>query len=256
VYGPRVILCFFTFVATACAGSTSRTASPPTAQATPSAAATPADPNCDGLPTDTGYTGPSESAPFDGSVPADANIFGAGRNEPPGPGSGGQGSLPPVVELPGGASRVTFSDAGGELTPITQEPDSTNGPAGDGVGPTNVKSYVGISGILHRTNRMFLVGVFLGDEEPAAPSPPRLDFSETEITTPGVEYVGAAFASLEPAIGQSFLIGDGEGRSYVVPEGATRLFLGFADAPFFEGCPGYYGNNDGEATISIDISTG
>jgi hypothetical protein len=59
---------------------------------------------------------------------------------------------------------------------------------------------------------------------------------------------------LEPEIAQVFLIGDGEGRTITVPDDATRLFLGFADAASFVGQPGYYGNNSGAIAVRVMIS--
>ena len=77
------------------------------------------------------------------------------------------------------------------------------------MGPTDVHTYRGISGIVHRRNGMFLVGVFLPDVElPGGNAPPRLDFTKRE-----------RFRSLAPRIGQTFLIGDGKRRSYEVPGG-------------------------------------
>jgi hypothetical protein len=146
-----------------------------------------------------------------------ANIFAAGRDAPPAPGSGGGGVLPPELVLPSGPSRVvSFPRVAGRVNPIIMYPD-WNGPDGDRIGPTDVGSFQGISGIFHRTNGMFLVGVFLTDAPPSAPAPPRLNFSALEIEQPGTVLVpgGEEFDRLAPEIGQTFLIGDGEGRSYV-----------------------------------------
>ena len=53
------------------------------------------------------------------AVPAQANLFGAGLDQPPAPGSGGPGVLPPCWRLPDGARRVvTFPSATGRVTPI------------------------------------------------------------------------------------------------------------------------------------------
>jgi hypothetical protein len=35
-----------------------------------------------------------------------------------------------------------------------------------------------------------------------------------------------------------------------------RLFLGFADARLWVGCPGWYGNNRGKVTVTVDVTTG
>jgi hypothetical protein len=122
-----------------------------------------------------------------------------------------------------------------------------NGPEGDGgvTGNTDVESFEGISGIIDKGNGMFLVGVFLADASPSKKAPPRLDFTDHED-----------FDLLEPRIGQTFFVGDGEGRQYVVPDGATRLFLGFADAYFYEGPPGYYDNNAGHLDVTVELAGG
>ena len=177
-------------------------------------------------------------------VRATANLFAAGRDELPQPGRGGGGGFPPVWELPEDRRAITFSSVTGEVNPIaTQVGVEYNGPEGDGRGPTNINSYDGIAGMVHGRNGMFLAGVFLGDEPPRDPSPPRLDFTRNED-----------FGELAPKIGQTFFVGDGRGRTYEVPEGATRLFLGFVDAASFEGDPGYYNNNAGELTVVVEVA--
>jgi hypothetical protein len=76
-----------------------------------------------------------------------------------------------MVPLPPGANRiVTFPSVTGRVNPIMSY-DDWNGRAGDGVGSTDVESFGGISGMVHTTNDMFLVGVFLSDGMPAALSP-------------------------------------------------------------------------------------
>lgn len=92
---------------------------------------------------------------------------------------------------------------------------------------------------------MFVVGVFLTDVPADDSAPPRLDFTNANDRT----------FTLAPEIGQVFFIGDGKGRTYAVPEGATRLFLGFADAYLYEGCPGWYNNNDGRVKVDVDVTT-
>ena len=178
-------------------------------------------------------------------VPATANIFGAGHDELPEPGGGGDGTEPVEIPLtPGTGRKVSIWDAEGSVIPIA-DLGLANGPEGAGYGITDIESYGGISGILHRSNTMFLVGVFLTGEEPADPAPERLDFSESE-----------EFETFEPDIAQTFLIGDGNGRTFVVPEEASRLFLGFADAASFAGQPGYYGNNSGAVRIRVEVTAG
>jgi hypothetical protein len=181
-------------------------------------------------------------APNQVVVSSRANIFGAGRDEPPEPGGGGAGKLPPVWPLPVGAQRiVTFPSITGQVIPIASIGDQ-NGPEGDLRGPTDIESYQGISGIVHAKNGMFLVGVFLTDDPPSDPAPERLDFTGNED-----------FDLLAPAIGQTFFIGDGSG-SFLAPADATRLFLGFADAATYQGAPGYYGNNSGQLLVTVEVT--
>jgi hypothetical protein len=101
---------------------------------------------------------------------------------------------------------------------------------------------------VHGERSVFLVGVFLGDAEPANPAPERLDFTQT---CPDVCTVDR----IEPELGQTFFIGmGGEAPEYVVPDGATRLFLGFADGYFTHGAPGWYGNNSGQLDLVVRLS--
>lgn len=191
-------------------------------------------------------TSPSPSRdPSLTEVPATANIFGAGHDELPHPGGGGNGTEPIAITLPAGAGRsVTISDAEGSVIPISSL-GIANGAEGAGYGITNIESFGGISGIQHGSNTMFLVGVFLTDDEPVDPAPDRLDFSENED-----------YELLEPEIAQVFLIGDGEGKTVVAPDEATRLFLGFADAASFVGEPGWYGNNSGSIAVRVTVEAG
>ena len=179
------------------------------------------------------------------TVPAAANVFGAGRTQPPAPGGGGAGVLPTVWRLPAGAHRIVrIPKATGQVNPIEgSAPD--NGPGGDRMGPTDVTSYGGISGIVHRRNGMFLTGVFLADGPPRRPAPARLDFTRREPSR-----------LLAPRIAQTFLVGSGKGRAFRVPAGATRLFLGFGDGYRYVGPPGWYGNNDGELIVTVDLASG
>lgn len=198
-----------------------------------------------GAPPGTNYR-PSRVAEFGSptQVPGRANIWGAGHDAPPAPGSGGGGVLPPVWPLPDGASAVTFPKAKGRVWSIVGD-NGPFGPAGDTYIAVDIESYQGISGILNRNGGFFLTGVFLTDESPSDPAPERLDFGGD----------GEEFDVLEPEIAQTFLIGDGKGRTYRVPPGATRLFLGLPDAFAYHGCPGWYDNNSGELTVTAEVAT-
>jgi hypothetical protein len=179
-------------------------------------------------------------------VPSTANIFGAGHEIAPDPAGGGAGVVPPVVELPAAPNVVvTFPCVSGLINCCFGAPDT--GPVGTMTYTTVIESWGGISGIIHKSRSVFLVGVFLGDEEPQDPAPERLDFSET---CPGE----CTFDRLAPELGQTFYVGaGGETVEYLAPEGATRLFLGIADAYLTHGNPGWYDNNSGqfEAVVSL-----
>lgn len=98
----------------------------------------------------------------------------------------------------------------------------------------------GISDIVAPINA--LIGLFLDASQPdTSPAPSALDFS----------ILGTAFSSLAPALKQVFFIGDGltgtgsgSIQNFIIPTGATRLFLGTMDG--FE-----WNNNIG----SFDVTT-
>lgn len=178
------------------------------------------------------------------AVDAKANLFGAGLDRPPAPAGGGSGVVPPVIELPAGASRlITFPCTAGQTDFAAGIP--TLGPDGFvGTQTTNVESFGGVSGLVMEGRVMFLAGLFTADLPPGEPAPERLDFTGK-----------ADFELLKPDIGQTFFIGGGAGKTFVAPARATRLYLGFVDALFFTGQPGWYGNNRGalEATVAITV---
>jgi len=190
------------------------------------------------------------------TVSGQANIFGAGHATPPDPGGYGGGVLPPVVPLLQGADvAVYFGSVAGtvcyHVVGCLSNPDGFDPALRN---PTDITSYGGISGILHGETAMFLVGVFLSDEEPVGPAPPRLDFSAGALTD--------NFPELAPALDQTFFIGDGQAQGgpqvFRPPPGATRLFLGFADAASFgnpTAPPGYYGDNSGELIATVTVVT-
>lgn len=169
------------------------------------------------------------------NVGGKAAIFDAGREVPT-----LDGELPPMLDVPADAMFVTVPEVTGLVRahPVL----SWAGPDGNSttLNDTDIDSYEGISGIIH-PRTMALVGVFLTDEQPGeGDAPSRLDFYS----------IGSSFASLSPEIGQTFFIGDGWGdgdfaQEFIVPDGATRLFLGFADGEYFTGAPTAYLDNEG-----------
>ena len=187
-----------------------------------------------------------------------SNIFGSGYGDTPFPGGGGGGTLPLELMLPGGAMVVRFPSVTGTVTCCSDLMAMGNGPDGGlfASGTTDILPHRAIAGILHGGATMFLVGVFLGPVAPGpGPAPPRLDFSGGALST--------SFLALMPGLNQPFFIGDGltgtgsgSLQTFVIPVGATRLFLGFADAFEFgspSSPPGFYGDNAGmlEATVEF-----
>jgi hypothetical protein len=110
-------------------------------------------------------------------------------------------------------------------------------------------SYGGISGI-RIPGAGALVGVFEPATAPTDSAPSDLDFT----------VIGNSFNSLAPALYQTFFVGDGrvgDGsgavQQFLVPAGATRLFLGIPDAGGFNGSPGGYGDNSGAFTATLEV---
>ena len=111
--------------------------------------------------------------------------------------------------------------------------------------PMNVNSYGGVSGYLG--TGFALTGVFLTDATPGVPAPSTIDFTSSGL--------GRNFLTLAPQIGQLFFIGDGltdtaQTQTFVIPSGATRLFLGVPDCNNAAGDPGYYDDNSGSLSVT------
>ena len=201
------------------------------------------------VPTTTSSAAGTATGPADGDgatreVPGQANIFGAGADAAPAPGGGGGGVLPTLWPLPPDAREVTFPGLTGTVSPIVGVAGPV-GPGGDDgrYGTTDVRSFGGISGLVDDEG-MYPVGVFLTDDPPREPAPERLDVTDVE----GCD-------SLRPGIAQTFPIDDGGDCRVPVPEGATRLFVGFVDGYYYKGAPGWYGNNAGKLTVTVEVVT-
>jgi hypothetical protein len=161
------------------------------------------------------------------------------------------GMLPAQFVLAPGGGTVTFSKVAGRVG--CSGGGETAGPDGGGCagGNTNLTAGGSVSGIVHKHKTQFLAGVFLGDTPSLAPK--GLDFSK------GTK-LGDAFATLAPKLGQSFFIGDGQAngkpQTFVIPQDATKLFIGYCDGYSFQGKPGYYDDNTGGLTVTAQQQTG
>jgi len=172
------------------------------------------------------------------TVPGTANIFGSGQSSPPAPAGGGGGTAPVAYSLPAKAGLVTFAGGNGSVTCCGDfSTPPFNGPAGGtplSPGSTDIPAVGDISGVYVSNRQMFLAGVFLAGGPPAG-SPPRTS-TLTKV----------------PALQQVFYVGAGS-RTVAVPEGAARLFLGFADAFGFRGQAGFYADNRGSVRIDLTV---
>lgn len=183
------------------------------------------------------------------NVSAKANIFDAGL------GAATQGGvLPPVIDTAGlDGQVVTFPQIVGMISTNA----TVSGPDGSHVAgqSTDLNGVGTISGYKNLNNTPAIVGVFLGASLPAQ-RPATLDFSRAAL--------GEDFPALAPALGQVFFIGDGyESASggqqkFVVPAGATRLFIGMTDGTnngvLYHGDPNTYGDNTGSVTVRASIA--
>jgi hypothetical protein len=144
------------------------------------------------------------------------------------------------VEVPVvGGTTLTFSATGSTSNApgicVASSPDGgCIGPLSTTGGPDN-----GLSSLAVPLNA--LIGVFLGPAVPSGQPPAALDASGSN-----------AFTSLSPLLQQVFFIGDGltgtgsgSVQQFVVPAGATRLFLGSSD-----GSGGNY-NNTGQFEVVV-----
>jgi hypothetical protein len=101
---------------------------------------------------------------------------------------------------------------------------------------------------------MFLVGVFLDNTEPSGAGPITLSY---DFGTPGS--LNTTDASFSPELNQVFFIGDGltgtgsgQVQNFLVPDTASRLYLGFADS--FDSVPSYYADDVGSLTATFAIT--
>jgi hypothetical protein len=206
-----------------------------------------------------GVASPSFGASVDLFVPGTSNPYLAGM--PNGAGCCITDSAPgqSPKEVPGGVSGgqvLTFSGVSGTVAngPACAPNDrecSTNGPDGGAFFVSQQSHQPGTdsSNGIARMNAPLnaLVGVFLDNNQPDSSGPPgELDFAQ----------IGTSFGSLSPGLKQPFFIGDGftgtgsgDQQTFVVPNGATRLFLGTVDGTG-------WANNQGGFSLTVNGVTG
>jgi len=185
-------------------------------------------------------------------VEGKCNVFGAGHAVAPDPSGGGAGVLPVMVSLAGfgAGDYVELNDVSGTVQPGFGFTPNTADGGTSASGTTDVRSWNGISGLIHSNRTMFLTGVFIGSGEPTDPSPARLD-----VTNANAQH------TITPLLAQTFFMGDGRDsasviQQFIIPAGATRLYFGFVDAFEFgnpSDLPGHYGDNSGVLSVGYNI---
>lgn len=144
-----------------------------------------------------------------------------------------------------GGATLTFTSVSGSVSYAGGPPSDP--PDGDAGFLVDTPAYEGgasdINNIAGYTNMPVdaLIGVFLNSSLPTAnAAPAMLDFTNT------------GFASLSPGLQQTFFIGDGltgtgtgSVQTFIVPAGATRLYLATVDGF------GWY-NNSGAITVTVN----
>jgi hypothetical protein len=178
--------------------------------------------------------------------------------------SGPGATSPIVIDLGTGTGRVaTLSDVAGTF--VYTFPDAvpflSAGPDGSIFYDANYPTLVGrgtqidpaggIAGVSYIKSGM-LMGVFLDGNENAPDHviPATLDFNAS----------GTNFAQLTPGIDQPFFLGDGltgtgsgAQQKFLVPDGATKLVLGVADAGAMIGYPATYDDNSGSVVATVTV---
>jgi hypothetical protein len=199
------------------------------------------------------------------------DIYLAGQSSSPSVDAGALPAVQGFSPIAGNSYEVQFTGPGipngsgitGTVTPCVTTPGCPSGGA-DGMPAaapgTNVSAPASVtttlSQIQYSGEAMFLVGVFLG--------PTGLPVSQVasigQYGTPG-NTLSTTAASYSPLLGQVFFIGDGlDGtgsgniQNFIVPTGATQIFLGFADAMGgFSGPAGAYFDNAGSLNVNLQV---
>ena len=194
------------------------------------------------------------------TIDAQSNLFYSGMGIP-GNIIPDEGLFPAGIDLTAypGATSIRFLSVAGAWSYMPDYPPAQNvGPDGlyqpsDGFHTgTNLESHNNYSAIRHDNRVMFLAGVFVGSSLPLA-APAALDFSDAGTITD-------QFTSLNPVIGQIFLVGDGRTsgnilQEFQIPGKALFLYLGVVDGYNFQGHPTTYTDNSGAMTATYELNS-
>ena len=180
------------------------------------------------------------------TVDTRTSLFLAGGNVYDYTPNGGGGLVPTSILLTAGTGRVLTLNATGSSFYCGPGVCLASTPDGPAIGGTNVNSMGFIGGISAPTSG-FLAALFLG------PSLPSSLPAQTVITD-----INAA--SYAPGLGQIFFVGNGSTASsvlqqFMVPDGATRLYFGIADAGGFVGRPEFYDDNVGSFSVDFTVTS-
>lgn len=187
------------------------------------------------------------------SVNSTAVIYAAGTQSSVA--ASAEGTVPTGIAFLPGVTSFTFSVSGNIMLNLGTG-SNLNNPDGVGsaVSSSSETGSGSISG-LKGPNAGYLVGVFLGTGGPSGSAPAALDFTASGL--------GTSFLSLSPLLDQTFFIGDGltgngtgSTQTFVVPTGATELFLGISDACGYNGGPSCYDDNVGSYTVNYSATSG
>ena len=179
-------------------------------------------------------------------VPATADLYLAGADADATALISDPGTAPVKVEVDG-AGKVTFEKVEGKVGAcdgcVLESPDGGE----QSFAATGVSAFNGIAGVAHANRTLFLVGVFVGDDQPTQPDDAVVDLTDANSQQ-----------RQTPDLGEPFFIGNGKTsagstQEVKVPSHAKTLYIGFADAYGFVGTPGAYGDNQGSVSLDVKV---
>lgn len=179
-------------------------------------------------------------------LPATADIYLVGADDETEAQLSDPGTQPVSVDVDG-AGKVSFPSVEGDVSACSGcEPESPDG-GNLSFGATGITAFNGIAGVTFADRTLFVVGVFVGEDQPTQPDDAVVDLSGADDEK-----------TQEPDLGEPFFIGDGETgdgdlQEVVVPDDATTLYLGFADGYGFYGAPGAYADNEGTVDMEVTV---